>query len=104
MVYILDKTDEYFDTFLHSVWEVDNLDVDNEYKRFMLKKASPMGITINPHWLNIMNHKDHHSDLSEKEYKMKSKAWDKVRREWPIDRFLEEVLGGKKMEFKRLEY
>ena len=104
MIYILDKTDEYFDTFLHSVWEVDNLDVDNEYKRFMQKKANPMGITINPHWLDIMNHKDHHSDLSEKEYKMKSKAWDKVRREWPIERFLEEVLGGKKMEFKRLYY
>jgi hypothetical protein len=104
MIYIIEKSDEDLDTFIHSVWEVDNLDVDNEYKRFMLKKANPMGITINPHWLNIMNHKDHHSDLSEKEYKMKSKAWDKVRGEWPIEKFLEEVLGGNKLEFKRLEY
>jgi len=104
MVYIVEKRDEFDEGYTDSVWEVGSEDVENKYSRFMQKKASPMGITINPHWLNIMNHEDHHSDLSEKEYKLKSKAWDKIRREWPIERFLEEVLGGKRLEFKRLYY
>ena len=58
-----------------NIWSVDCEDVEQRYIEFMREKAHEINIVINPHWLNIMNWKDHNNHLSIEEYREKTKAW-----------------------------
>lgn len=68
----------------------------------MKKKAAELNIVINPHWLNIMNRQDHNKHLSIGEYRDKKRQWAKIRRQWNVDKFISEVLMGRKERFRNL--
>lgn len=79
---------------IKNIWKVNINNVDEKYIQFMLEKAKEINVIINPHWLNIMNHKDHNSHLTEGEFKNKSQQWSKIRRQWNVDKFISEILKG----------
>ena len=87
---------------INAVWDVKYEDVPKLYIDFMQKKAEKKNIVINPHWLNIMNHKDHNSFLTETEYKDKSKEWKKELKQMNINKFISEILKGKKLKFENI--
>ncbi len=67
--------------------------IDNakeRYKKFMISESEKQGIVINPHWLMMMNHENHHPTLSKEEYKQKNKTWCKFSKSWTFDKFLTE--------------
>lgn len=103
MIYIINK---YFDMAEkyqpHMLWEVDCNDVESEYKAFMADKAEKLKIVIHPYWLNIMNHRNHHPNLSEAGYIAVEKKWKKILKQWNIDKFISEVLKGKELKFKEV--
>lgn len=81
---------------VNNVWSVDSSTAQEDYILFMQEKAKELNIVINPHWLNIMNWQDHNNHLSIGEYGNKEKQWNKIKRQWNIDKFISEVLKGKK--------
>jgi len=85
-----------------NIWSVDCEDVEQRYIEFMREKAREINIVINPHWLNIMNWKDHNNHLSIEEYREKERQWAKIRRQWNVDKFISEVLRGWKERFRNL--
>ncbi len=85
-----------------NLWNVDCEDVEQRYIEFMREKAREINIVINPHWLNIMNWKDHNNHLSIEEYREKEQQWAKIRRQWNVDKFISEVLRGWKERFRNL--
>ena len=85
-----------------NIWNVDCEDVEQRYIEFMKEKAHEINIVINPHWLNIMNWKDHNNHLSIEEYREKEQQWAKIRRQWNVDKFISEVLRGWKERFRNL--
>lgn len=84
---------------IKNVWDVKCVEVEKLYIAFMHKKAEKMNITINPNWLNIMNYINYHSHLSKIEYDAKYKQWNKVLKQWNIDKFISEILNGRKEKF-----
>lgn len=82
-----------------NVWSVNTSDVCEKYIEFMHKKAKEIGVVINPRWLNMMNWQDHNNHLSIGEYTNKEQQWGKILRQWNIDKFISEVLKGKKERF-----
>ena len=87
---------------VNNIWDVDCEDVEQRYIEFMREKAHEVNIVINPHWLNIMNRKDHNNHLSIEEYREKEQQWAKIRRQWNVDKFISEVLRGWKERFRNL--
>lgn len=103
MIYIIQKTGDWDNnTYVESVYEAGCKDVKLSYNSFMAAKAEELHIVINPHHLNIMDFKRHNSHLSETEYRAKEKHWKKTLKEWDIERYISEVLKGKKLEFKNI--
>ena len=101
MIYI---TTTYSEDYLHiqNVWEVNNDNVEELYKNFIMETSIEMNIVINKHWLNIMNYDNYHTHLTKTEYNNLSKKWKKILRLWNKDKFISEKLNGKKLEFKSL--
>lgn len=87
---------------VNNIWNVDYEDVEQRYIEFMMERAHEINIVINPHWLNIMNWKDHNDHLSIEEYREKEQQWAKIRRQWNVDKFISEVLRGRKERFRNL--
>lgn len=103
MIYITNRYDSLCETsYINNVWDCKQNNVEELYKEFMYKKADAIGIIVNPHWLNMMNHKDHHPQLSTEVYKMREKEWKRILRQWNIDKFIGDVLRGKKLEYKQI--
>ena len=103
MIYITYRNSTFDDgSIVNNIWELSSDDVEESYKLFMAQKAEESGIVHNPHWLNIMNRENYHPDLTQEEYKQKEKAWNKVLKQWRIDRYIEEVLKGRKLEYKQI--
>ena len=103
MIYITYEN-SYFDNrrTVKNVWDVGCYNVEELYIEFMKEKAHEINIVINPHWLNIMNWKDHNNHLSIEEYREKEQQWAKIRRQWNVDKFISEVLRGRKERFMNL--
>ena len=103
MIYVTYQN-SYFDRrkVVKNIWNVDYEDVEQRYIEFMKEKAHEINIVINPHWLNIMNWKDHNNHLSIEEYRKKEQQWAKIRRQWNVDKFISEVLRGWKERFGNL--
>ena len=103
MIYVTYQN-SYFDRrkVVKNIWNVDYEDAEQRYIEFMKEKAHEINIVINPHWLNIMNWKDHNNHLSIDEYREKEQQWAKIRRQWNVDKFISEVLRGWKERFKNL--
>lgn len=103
MMYVTYRN-SYFDRrkVVNNIWNVDYEDVEQRYIEFMRERAHEINIVINPHWLNIMNWKDHNDHLSIEEYREKEQQWAKIRRQWNVDKFISEVLRGRKERFRNL--
>jgi hypothetical protein len=103
MMYVTYRN-SYFDgrKVVNNIWNVDYEDVEQRYIEFMRERAHEINIVINPHWLNIMNWKDHNDHLSIEEYREKEQQWAKIRRQWNVDKFISEVLRGRKERFRNL--
>ena len=103
MIYVTYQN-SYFDRrkVVKNIWNVDYEDAEQRYIEFMKEKAHEINIVINPHWLNIMNWKDHNNHLSIEEYREKEQQWAKIRRQWNVDKFISEVLRGWKERFRNL--
>lgn len=104
MIHIIEK---YCDMTEHheveSVWEVDCEDVEKNYKAWMTEFAKDVRkITINPHWLNIMSHKEYHSNLTVDEYRQKEKSWEKFLKMRPIEWYIKNELKGKRLNYKTI--
>jgi len=103
MIYITKRYDSLCETsYINNVWEVKCDNVEELYKDFLAEKAKELDIVINEHWNNIMNRENHHPHLTEEEYKLKVKAWSKVLRQWNIDKFIGDILRGKKLKYKEI--
>ena len=78
MIYLIYKNCNISqESHVESAWHSNHEDLKWRYKTFLLSEAIDLGITINPHWYNMMNHDNHHPLLSKDEYKKKAKAWER---------------------------
>ena len=103
MIYITYRNSNFDNSLsVNNVWEVSCNNVQEKYIEFMHEKAKEINVVINPHWLNIMNWQDHNNHLSIGEYGNKEKQWNKIRRQWNIDKFISEILHGRKQNFNEL--
>ena len=97
---VITQDHDYESTNIRNVWEVNSNNPEQDYKDFIIRFAqNNFQIEINPHWLNIMNHKDHHPNLSEAEYKEKVNQWGEFLRRWTIENYLEKILHANKIEY-----
>lgn len=87
-------------TFINNVWNVSCQNVEEKYIEFMHEKAKEINVVINPHWLNSMNWQDHNNHLSIAEYVNKEKEWNKIKKQWNIDKFISEILKGTKEHYQ----
>lgn len=102
MIYITYTQDEFISGHsVKNVWETIIDDAEDSYKRFIAQNAKDrFHIVINPHWLNIMNYKDYHNLLEIDDYNKKRKEWNKFLKEYSFDKYLEEIVNAKKLEFR----
>lgn len=100
MIYITHEKTFDNATVVKNVWCVKYDNVEERYIDFMHEKAKEINVLINPHWLNIMNWQDHNNHLSIGEYGNKVKQWNKIKRQWNIDKFISEILKGKKENYR----
>lgn len=97
MIYITYRKSNFDNApIVNNVWRVNSNNVEEKYIAFMHEKAKEINVVINPHWLNIMNWQDHNNHLSIGEYGNKEKQWNKIKRQWNIDKFISEILKGTK--------
>ena len=91
--------DEEYGEFLSPVlFEIpDGIDPREEYVKLLEKEAEKLGAVFNPHWYNLMNHKNHHPHLTEQEYKDLEDAWGKVLEVNSVLNFLMRI--GKRVEY-----
>lgn len=103
MIYVTFRNSMFDDgQLINNIWEVKENNVPQLYIDFIHEKAKEINIVINPHWLNLMNWQDHNNHLSIGEYGNKEKQWNKIRRQWNIDKFISEILHGRKQNFNEL--
>jgi hypothetical protein len=103
MIYITKRNSNFSDSLeIKNVWFVKDNNVEEKYIDFMLQKAKEINVVINPHWLNIMNWQDHNNHLSIGEYGNKEKQWQKIKRQWNVDKFISEKLKGVKENYKEV--
>ncbi len=103
MIVITYRYDRLMETsFIKNVWEVSYSDVEKLFLTFICAEAEKREIVCNPHWKNIMNHKDHHPHLTEEEYKQKEKEWKKYLRMWNVDKYIAEILKGTKLNYEEI--
>jgi hypothetical protein len=88
MIYIIQGDYRSSDRFFEHSLE----DIPTRYKKFIRAAADELGVVINDHWLNIMNHENHHTHLSKEEYKAKEKMWRKFLKSRSPYWFLKEHL------------
>jgi hypothetical protein len=100
MIYITNEYSEFLEsTSIFNVWEVEQDNVEELYKEFMISKSLILNIVINEHWLNIMDYKNHHTHLGINDYKKVKKEWNKFLELYTIDKFILDELNGKKLEY-----
>ena len=101
MIYITYRKSNFDNSsIINNVWEVNCNNVQEKYIEFMHEKAKEINVVINPHWLNIMNRQDHNNHLSIGEYSNKEKQWNKIKRQWNIEKFISEILKGTKEHYR----
>jgi hypothetical protein len=104
MIYITYRNSKFDETpEVNNLWRVECDNIEEKYIEFMHKKAKETNVVINIHWLNIANWKDHNNHLSIGEYGNKEKQWSKIRRQWNIDKFICEILKGRKEPYINVE-
>ena len=103
MIYITYRNSNFDNSLsVNNVWEVNCNNVQEKYIEFMHEKAKEINVVINPHWPSIMNWQDHNNHLSIGEYGNKEKQWNKIKRQWNIDKFISEILKGRKQHYENI--
>lgn len=104
MIYITYQYDDFMESLsVKNVWDISCRDNPKmAYSKFLVKKSKEFNIIINPKWFNIMNHKDNNTHLTNCDYSIKEKQWNEFLKNNSLDFFIENVLKGKKIEFKNL--
>lgn len=103
MIYITHRNSNFSEGLaINNVWNVNYQNVEERYIDFMRVKAKEIDVVINPHWLNLMNWQDHNNHLSIGEYGNKEKQWNKIKRQWNIDKFISEILKGTKENYREV--
>lgn len=103
MIYITHRNINFSEGLsINNVWNVNHQNVEERYIEFMHVKAKEIDVVINPHWLNLMNWQDHNNHLSIGEYGNKEKQWNKIKRQWNIDKFISEILKGTKEHYREV--
>lgn len=104
MIYITHEEDTSLKVkWVKNVWETKLEDAEERYKKFIIQTAKDkFHIVINPNWLNIMNYEDHHNLLEKNDYNQRQKSWNKFLKEWSFDKFMEEIIEAKKVDFKNI--
>lgn len=103
MIYVTYRYDELLESSsIKNIWNVKYSDVKKRYTDFLLLEAEKRNIIINNHWYNIMTKDMFHDHLSEDEYILKEKEWNKFLRQWDIDKFIAEKLKGQKLKYTNL--
>lgn len=77
-------------------------DLEHQYKNYVKEKANEFKITINLHWLNIMNHENHHPHLTKTEYKKLEKTWNKFLKKNDFLTYVVENKLGEIIEYKKI--
>lgn len=75
---------------INRVWLSEYGDLEERYKAHMSESAEEMGISVNRHWLNMMNKEDWHPELSEVEYLKLKRKWLKFLKKNHFDSYLEQ--------------
>lgn len=96
MIYITLDSDSY----ISKCFEHKEKNLKESYKEYMLSEAKTIGIIINEHWFNIMDHNEFMDYLSGEEYKQKAKQWSKFRKKCNFEYYLKEIVKAKEVEFK----
>ena len=103
MIYITYRNSNFDNSLtVNNVREVNCNNVQEKYIEFMHEKAKEINIVINPNWLDIMNWQDHNNHLSIGEYGNKEKQWNKIKRQWNVDKFISEILKGRKQHYENM--
>ena len=103
MIYITYRNSNFDNSLsVNNVWEVNCNNVQEKYIEFMHEKAKEINVVINPHWLNIMNWQNYNNHLSIGEYSNKEKQWNKIKRQWNVDKFISEILKGRKQHYENI--
>ena len=107
MIYITKKyVDRYgeVDTYINNLFFIgdNSIDPKEQYNEFLLEKSKELDLVINPHWYNPMNYEDHNPHISKTSYKKKCKEWERFLLKYDIDKFIENNLGGKKLDYKEI--
>ena len=97
MLYITENEDGS----VRNIYESESNNLRDEYSLLLKQKASELQATINPYYHNIMSHKEHHSNLTDKQYKKLVAKWDRVLRENTPDKFLSITAKKKQYGFIR---
>lgn len=72
------------------VWLSEYVDLEERYKAHMIEAAEEMGVSVNRHWLNMMNREDWHPELSEEEYKKLKRKWLKFLKKNHFGSYIEQ--------------
>jgi hypothetical protein len=89
MIYILESSDSiYGSSRTVGVLEHEDENMQEKYAEYMQEIAKELGVEINSHWLNLMNHENWHPHLSLQEYKNLKKEWKKVLKSHTFKKFL----------------
>ena len=102
MIYIIEDYDSFIETS-YIVAAVDtDIDIEDEYNKFIHKEAKMRNIIINDYWYNMMNHKDYHANLTDWQYENKEKEWIRFLEENTLLTFVKNKLNLSTSEFKQV--
>lgn len=103
MLYVIEASDGFYESsHVSNVVEVESETLIEQYRAFIVGKAKEIGLTINPHWLNLMHYDIQEEPMTKTEYNRKCKQWKKMKKDLTIIKFAVENLGGKVLEFKSI--
>lgn len=102
MIYIIEDYDPFPETsYIAAVIDTD-VDIEDEYKKFIHKEAKKRNIVINDYWYNMMNKDNYHVNLSDLQYENKNKKWIKFLEENTLLVFVKNKLNLPIKEFRRV--
>lgn len=102
MIYIIKEYDSL--TEAHYIVTVIDTDVDivDEYKKFIHKEAKKRNIIIHDYWYNMMNRENYHENLSDSKYRKKEAEWIKFLQKNTLLSFVKNKLKLSTSEFKQV--
>lgn len=102
MIYIIKNYDSLIETsYIAAIIDTD-VNIVDEYKKFIRKEAKKRNIIINDYWCNMMNHRDYHSNLTDLQYENKNKEWIKFLKKNTLLSFVKNKLNLSTSKFKQV--